>query len=147
MCEPRNRDNGASDLWTLTAYIQSENRLTPGSAMILPAAFSVQVTCEHTLSLSEQSKGMTRMRGICKSAFVWHINAWLTSSVGNTHCVIYIAFEGEPQGVDIIHCFPFICLSDHLTGISPYSFARSVGGSFMCIGCGRVALLYTGQTA
>ena len=20
MCEPRNRDNGASDLWTLTAY-------------------------------------------------------------------------------------------------------------------------------
>ena len=22
MCEPRNRDNGASDLWTLTAYTQ-----------------------------------------------------------------------------------------------------------------------------
>ena len=25
MCEPRNRDNGASDVWALTAYIYSEN--------------------------------------------------------------------------------------------------------------------------
>ena len=23
MCEPRNRDNGASDIWALTAYIMS----------------------------------------------------------------------------------------------------------------------------
>ena len=25
MCEPRNRDNGASDVWALTAYTQNKN--------------------------------------------------------------------------------------------------------------------------
>ena len=27
MCEPRNRDNGASDVWALTAYNEHENAL------------------------------------------------------------------------------------------------------------------------
>ena len=38
MCEPQNRDNGASDLWTLTAYRQEDftlccncNHVTLGS--------------------------------------------------------------------------------------------------------------------
>ena len=42
MCEPRNRDNGASDLWTLTAYYRVTimlNQIVPSTALLLILLF------------------------------------------------------------------------------------------------------------
>ena len=61
-----------------------------------------------------------------------YLNAWLTSFVGYT---LLCSLLGEPRGVDIIHPLPYVWLSDHFTGISPCSFARSEVGSLTCIGC------------
>ena len=65
------------------------------------------------------------------------LRAWLTSFVGCTTHSVWCSLIGEPQGVDIIHPCLFVCLSDHFTGIFPYSFATSEVGFY------RVWLSYT----
>ena len=60
MCEPRNRDNGASDLWTLTAYYGVYADVKESMLRILEGCHLHPVTAAYIQQVARRPRNIPR---------------------------------------------------------------------------------------